>query len=381
MITAALVERLRTLGAAVAARETEAKLALRVMAGAGAAFVLYTAFNLPQGFWAVFTVIIVIQGSIGGTVSVAVDRMIGTLLGAVVGGAAAALRPQTPEALGAALVIGVGVTSLAAAIRPNLKVAPVTTAIMLLSTSGGLPPIEAAAFRVLEIAVGSVIGVLATVLVFPAPSRQQARALAAQALEAIAGMLDRCADALERGGGEDLREALQSENDRLRGLLAGVEQAQKEAEQERTARLATPGDPPAVLRGVWRARNAMIAVARACSGEQPQAARALVAPPGAALIRAEAVRARACARALLSGGKVERGDLADADAAFLEAVDALRRETWGQALSFDQVGAVLGLGFAADGLRRDLDDLSDRIDELAGVARGRPSRSQAVTRL
>ena len=74
-------ERMQAFGSAIAARTTEGKLALRVMAGTAAAFTLYVLLNQPQGYWAVFTVIIVMQGSIGGTVSVAVDRMVGTLVG------------------------------------------------------------------------------------------------------------------------------------------------------------------------------------------------------------------------------------------------------------------------------------------------------------
>ncbi|CAN5177648.1 hypothetical protein BH09PSE2_BH09PSE2_19340 [soil metagenome] len=368
------------MGSAVAARTTEGKLAIRVMAGTAAAFALYVLLNQPQGYWAVFTVIIVMQGSIGGTVSVAVERMYGTLVGAVVGGLAAAVRAQTPEGLGVALILSVGLTSLFAAIRPNLKVAPVTSAIMLMSHSGGLPPLEAASFRVFEIAVGSITGVLATVLIFPAPSREAARSRAVEALDAIAAMLDRCAEALQAGGGEGLRLALQPDHDRLRALVASVEQAQKEADQERSARLAAQGDPPAVLRGLWRARNAVTLIGRACGDAQPEAVKAHIAEAGAALIRAEAERARACGAALGSGGRVDRGDLGAVDAAFLTAVDSLRRAQWAQALSFDDIGHVLGLAFAAEGLRRDLDDLADRIDEIAGAVSRRPRRFSPITR-
>ena len=290
------------------------------------------------------------------------------------------MRAQTPEGLGVALILSVGLTSLFAAIRPNLKVAPVTSAIMLMSPSGGLPPLEAASFRVFEIAVGSVIGVLATVLIFPAPSRDAARGRTVEALEAVAAMLDRCAEALQAGGGAGLREALQADHDRLRALLAGVEQAQKEAEQERSAWLAERGDPPAVLRGVWRARNAMTLIVRACADPQPEPVKAHIAEPGAALIRAEAARARACGAALQAGAMVDRGDLKQVDAAFLTAVDSLRRAQWAQALSFDDIGHVLGLAFAAEGLRRDLDDLADRIDEIAGAAARRPRRFLPITR-
>ena len=366
----------------MAAQGSAGQMAVRVMVGTAVAYTLYALLQLPQGYWAVFTVIIVMQGSIGGTVSVAVDRMVGTLAGAVVGGLAAALRPQTPEGLGVALVLAVGLTSLAAAVRPNLKVAPITSAIMLLSQTGGLPPLTAAALRVAEIAFGSVIGVLATVVVFPAPSRLRSRQLASEALDLAATMLELCASSLEAPVAErDLRGALQPDHDRLRGLLAQVEQTQKEAEQERSARLGGGGDPPAVLRGVWRARNGVVAIGRACAADQAPSVRQAVAQPAAALIRAEAKRARACGVALVGGKRVERDDLSAIDSAFLRAVEVLRRDPDTSALSFDDVGHVLGLAFAAEGLRRDLDDLSDRLDETAGAGGRRPRRLHAVTRV
>ena len=40
---------------------------VRVTVGCLIAFTIYHLFNLPQGYWAVFTVVIVMQGSIGGT--------------------------------------------------------------------------------------------------------------------------------------------------------------------------------------------------------------------------------------------------------------------------------------------------------------------------
>ena len=51
------------------------------------AYVLAELFALPQGYWAVFSAIIVIQASVGGSVKATIDRVIGTIGGAVAGGA------------------------------------------------------------------------------------------------------------------------------------------------------------------------------------------------------------------------------------------------------------------------------------------------------
>ena len=55
--------------------------------------------------------------------------------------------------------------------RPQLKVAPVTAAIMLLSAPPGVPVHTFVLDRIIEIALGGAIGVLATVFIFPARSR------------------------------------------------------------------------------------------------------------------------------------------------------------------------------------------------------------------
>ncbi|MGL1381462.1 hypothetical protein ACSTIP_00040, partial [Vibrio parahaemolyticus] len=70
-----------------------------------------------------------------------------------------------------AMAVSVATTALAAAIWPTLKVAPVTAVIMLISPAGGaVGPLETALLRVMEIFIGSVIGVATTVFVLPARS-------------------------------------------------------------------------------------------------------------------------------------------------------------------------------------------------------------------
>ncbi len=151
-------------------RGPELRQTLRVTVAAAAAFVAYKLLNLQQGYWAIFTVLIVMQGSIGGTLGAATERMIGTLAGAVLGGIAAALHDDSPYKLGTALVIVTGLGVWGASLRPQLKVAPVTAAIMLLSAPPGVPVHTFVLDRIIEIALGGVIGVLATVLIFPARS-------------------------------------------------------------------------------------------------------------------------------------------------------------------------------------------------------------------
>jgi hypothetical protein len=51
----------------------------------GSRHVLAQLFTSPQGYWAVFSAIIIMQASVGGSVKATINRMIGTIGGAVAG--------------------------------------------------------------------------------------------------------------------------------------------------------------------------------------------------------------------------------------------------------------------------------------------------------
>ena len=276
-----------------------------------AAYVLYATLDLPQGYWAVFTTLIVMQASIGGTVGASVDRMYGTVLGAVVGGGAAALRSfspfgLSPVGLGLALVLSAGITAYVAMLRPNMKVAPVTAAIMLLSSSGKLGPLHAAAYRVVEIGIGSVIGVAATLLIFPARSRAVVAERTGAVLASMAELLGHYATWLERAEVEPI-EALHPLHDRIRTEIGTVEQAVDDTERERAARLGYHHLSPATPRTLWRVRSEAVAIGRALRTPWPAELRARLSEPGARMLRADAAFLEACRVALRANATVGRG--------------------------------------------------------------------------
>jgi uncharacterized membrane protein YccC len=339
----------------------EARQTVRVVVATLLTFVLYHLFNLPQGYWAVFTVVIVMQGSIGGTLGASLDRMKGTLLGAVVGGFAAWLRPHTPVGLGAALAIAVGITAFLAASRPSLKVAPVTAVIMLISPSGGnLGPLDSALYRVLEIAIGSMIGVVASLLIFPARSTALVVTRTQGALTLMADVLDGYADGLGHAGGEG-HDDVQL---RIRTALTGIETAMVDAGREHTSRLGEHRLSTALPRTLWRVRNDAISVSRAL-GPVSEGVAALISKPTRELMQAEADFMRACGAALSDQRLVDRGEREVKLKAFEDAMGALRQSRLTHELNFDSVGRLFGLGFALESLHRNLTDLGDRVDEAA----------------
>ena len=353
----------------------EARHTVRVMTAVLAAYGLYATLDLPQGYWAVFTTLIVMQASIGGTVGASMDRMYGTVLGAVIGGGAAALRTLTPfglspAGLGVALVISTGFTVYVAMLRPNMKVAPVTAAIMLLSSTGKLGPLHAAAYRVVEIGIGSVIGVAATLLIFPARSRKVVAERTGAVLASLAELLGHYAQWLEQAEVESL-EALHPLHDRIRAEIGTVEQAVNDTERERAARLGYHHLSPATPRTLWRVRSEAIAIGRALRTPWPEALRARLSEPGARMLRADAAFLEACRVALRTDATVARGDLTGRHDMVQAAVHDLRRERLTASFDLETVGATFSFAFALESLYGHLGDLADRIDE---AALGRPRR-------
>src|SRR4051812_27340859 len=110
------------------------RLCLRMTVAGVVAYALAHVFALPQGYWAVFSAIIIMQANIGGSVKATIARLLGTLGGAVAGGAVAFFTPpDNPPALAVALGVALIPLSLLAALRPNYRIAPVTAVIVLLT--------------------------------------------------------------------------------------------------------------------------------------------------------------------------------------------------------------------------------------------------------
>jgi uncharacterized membrane protein YccC len=345
-------------------RGAEARQTVRVMVGTALAFAVYHLFNLPQGYWAVFTVVIVMQASIGGTLSASIDRTKGTALGAVVGAAAVGLHPHTPIGLGAAMILAVGLTAFLAALRPSLKVAPVTAVIMLISPAGSaLGPLASAGYRVLEIVIGGVIGVAATLLVFPARSTGVVAAKTDEVLGLMAAVLDGYAADLSGDSAITGHDAAQM---RIRATLTAIETAMADADRERSSRLDDHRLTDALPRTLWRVRNDAISVSRALS-PLPDNISAMIAPATSGLMSCEAAFMRRCGAALLSRIRVDRSGRDEALKAFEAAMGELRRSRATHDLDFDAVGHVFGLGFALESLHRNMTDLADRVDEAAAA--------------
>jgi uncharacterized membrane protein YccC len=139
----------------------EAKVAIRTTAAALASYAVALALGLPQAVWAVVTALVVMQASVGATIGASIDRMAGTLGGAVVGGIVATAQPRLGLPDWAALAVAVAPLSALASVSPRLRIAPLTSAIILLAIPSEIAAPVAAVERIVEIGLGTVVGLAA----------------------------------------------------------------------------------------------------------------------------------------------------------------------------------------------------------------------------
>lgn len=349
----------------LAAHGAELRLCVRTTASAVITFLLAEALHLSQGYWAVLTAVIIMQASVGGSVKATVDRMIGTLSGAIYGAAVAFLIPHATElGLTAALVVALVPLALLSALNAGYRVAPITAIIVLLSPSSqDIGPIEYAVDRTMEIALGSIVGLGTALAILPARAHRLVREKAADFLSLHATLLALLVDALERPADDVRISELQRE---IRSALSRLEQVVREARHERNSRLTSAFDPDPVLRTLSRLRNDVVMIGRAAAEPFPDAA---VQRLGASLTQvSETVTAflRDAGAALLQRRAPQSLDpVARALDTYADEIAALRRDGIVRALPGDTVGRLFAFGFALEQLRNDLQDLESRVRECA----------------
>jgi uncharacterized membrane protein YccC len=342
---------------ATAARKTEIRHAIRVSAAVGAAFALATLLHLPQGYWAVFTAVIVVQSSLGATITASIERFMGTVVGALAGAVAAYFHSKWPEFGGLILCVTVALLAFVVSVRPALKVAPVTAVIMLIGQTTHMDPLIAASLRVAEITVGSLVGVAATLLIFPA----RAHASVVTSVQKIAGLQAHILDSyvLMLRGTPGPTDYLKAQDD-LRAALAKLQTSMTEAGRENASKLSERSVSDALPRTLWRLRNDTVIVGRTLHAPLPAAD---LAPAAADMLEASAKFLRGTADLLAGGARPDRVAFAEVHQTFQACVEGLREKGLTRELEFDDAARVFGLVFAIENLFGNLGDFEERIEE------------------
>jgi uncharacterized membrane protein YccC len=359
----------KALGGFLEKRGGELRLALRTTLAGLITFVLAHLLQLPQGYWAVLTSVIIMQGSVGGSLKAGIDRLVGSFAGAIWGVAVTLAIPHHGvPALGLALVVALGPLALVSALKPSFRIAPVTAIIVLLSMSSlQAEPVLYAVDRVLEIGLGCVVGLAVSLLILPGRAHRLLAKSAAAVLRGFAElteiMLRDLATPLDRP-------AVLAIHRRLRRAMTRVETLAGEAKHERVNRLSDAPDPEPVLRNLRRLNHDLTAVGRAVMTAMPEQGRLHLTEPVSALRRAIMDFLAAAAEDFATGKPPPALDPVDAAlAAFGVAVAAMRQSGALREQSGEVVAQIYGLAFALQQLRENLGDLAERVAERAEPAR------------
>jgi uncharacterized membrane protein YccC len=350
-----------------------ARLAIRTTVAALLTYAIATGLALPQAFWAVMTTLIVVQGSVGGTLGAGLDRIAGTLGGAALGAAVALLQPVLGMPDSVALVIAIAPLAMLAAHQTRFRVAPLTAAIILLGSPPDVAPLLAATHRVVEILLGSLVGLGVSLLVLPARAHALLATHTAEALRVLADLVQRH---LAAAAATTDHVAIERQGDRYRRLLAAAETAAREARRERTSRLTDAPAPEPAVRALRRLRSDVAMLGRATIQPLPEGLAARAAPDLVAL----ATVLRSFMTAAASGLEVgtvppELGPVDGAIGRFFAAWAVLQPRIEAAAIAGQCPKALLALPFAIETLRRDLGDLAAILAVLAGVpSAAAPSR-------
>ena len=346
----------------------ELRLALRTALAGLITFTLTHFLELQQPYWAVLTSVIIMQASVGGSLKASLDRMLGTVAGAIWGVSVTLAIPHRDTlALGLTLTVALAPLALVAALKPNYRVAPVTAIIVLLSTTGGqVGPVHYAVHRVLEIGLGCLVGFAVSLLVMPARAHRLLADAAAEVILALRDLLELLLQDMTRSPDGT---ALAATYLRLSQALSRVEGFVDEVKRERANRLTDAPDAEPVARNLRRLRHDLTAIGRTLIEPLPQPARQYLAEATGDL-RLVISDYLAGSAASVSGRRAPPSleSVDKALVAFRDSMDLLRQSGTLRELGIEEVERVFSLAFALQQLRGNLGDLADRIAELAKSA-------------
>jgi uncharacterized membrane protein YccC len=342
--------------------QAELRLTVRVTVAVVLTLVIGQWLNVPLVLWAVLTAVIVTQSSVGRSVKATIDYSVGTLGGAIYAGAVAALIPH------GVLAIAVAPLVLLASVNSSFSVAPFTAIIVVLApTITHSTPVESALYRLMEVGLGVLVGLLVSLTVFPARAHELAIEAAARMLELVAqAMQDMFAGFT---GALDTTSILPIQ-ERIGKAIAQLDVINAEVKRERVSQLSREPDPGPLLRTLLRLRHDLVIVGRAAVVPLPQALQPRLGPPLDRLVAASADYLRGCAAALVT--RSVPPSLVTADAgfdAYAAEIAAIRAEGLMWELPGEALEHLFTLGFALEQLHQHFRDLEQWVTVCARPAK------------
>lgn len=329
-----------------------ARVAIQTAAAAVAAWFAGHAIGQDAVSWAVFSAVFVVQGNIGGTIASATGRVIGAILGVLVALAAIFTIGTGEWRTLLSLAIGVGIMSLVSGWRPSYSYGLVTVTMIIVAP--GFEVVENAIERSAAVIAGTVIGALASTVLFPRAARAQSRAAAGRALRGCAKLLRATTQAVVSGDTPDLL-AIHKE---IESAVAEAQSSSRSGQNERLLPIGqrTIDAPVLTVQRIW---YSLAVLDRLSDRSMPRAVSDILAEPVRAAGDAAAGALDAAADDLARGKAPEHLDVRQRLKVLNEALDRLRDEKRLDDLPREDVERVLTLGFAFEQICRNISELAE----------------------
>ncbi|MFD0986092.1 FUSC family protein [Methyloligella solikamskensis] len=193
---------------------------LQAAVAVAATFVAMRALGMPEKFVGLISAIFVLQPSVGNTLVTAIDRLLATIVGSVVGALCISLIPY-----GYGTAVSLAVTMFAinaiAGIRPDWQYGVVAGLAIALGGDGNT--METALDRFWAIALGGSIGVAVSLIVWPDTGNKRTRRKLSTALMACSELLDTMIAAVAGGKAEEVDHAMQNYSSAIGEARAAAE--------------------------------------------------------------------------------------------------------------------------------------------------------------
>jgi hypothetical protein len=312
------------------------------------------------------TAILVTQANVGASLGLAAERFFGSLLGVVVGGAVAVALADARELKFAGLAVTVLALGFFSARRPSLRIACVTAAIVVLGDPSLGPPIASAENRMIEVAVGTVVAILTSLIVFPS---RAGPSFAAQVTRTFKPLFEVARDALSAAMGQPLDiESMGAQGTRIRADFAEGDRLAHETRLEVAGYIGDSPDPEAILRALRRLWHTEIMLMRAVAQPLPAQAVTILGPSIEALRAAIDDVAKHLCTPTTTYTPPNLAEVESALAAIEHQMEEMRARGETRDLSMDDIIRLMAFDFALGQLRLNLRDIAERAPELAAFA-------------
>jgi hypothetical protein len=356
----------RHIGALMRAYKPRWRFCVRMTASGLIAYGVANALAVPlNGLWVILTALVVTQMNTGGSLRATLEYIVGTVGGAVYAAIVGVLVPHgTPATEVGILALVIAPLAMVAAFNPNFRVAPFSAVlVILIAGQFGEGPVASAIARTSEVALGGIIAVVVSLVVFPERANHMRLKAAARLLRQLADPLPTLLAAFTQG--LDSRQNSRIQND-IGAAVSAFQQITAEAEHELMITLATQPDPGPLSRTILRLRHDLVIIGRAGIKPLPEALRGRLGPPLTHVGAAGQDFLNASAAALDAGDGPPPVEAFEAAlAAYIAEVEAVRREGLTLPLTSNEVEPVFALGFALEQLRQNFIDLRRCVQSYA----------------